>query len=39
MKNIKQNAKWYFLGVLFFANALIWYAIFGEERAVLTMWM
>ncbi|MAG12774.1 competence protein ComEC [bacterium] len=38
MESIRQNAKWYFLGVLFFANALIWCAIFGEERAgILTV--
>jgi len=38
MKNIKQNAKWYLLGVLFLANVLIWYAIFAEERAgILTV--
>lgn len=37
VQNIKRNFKWYFLGLLFAATILVWYAVFAESRNGLTV--
>jgi len=37
MQSIKKNLKYYFLGLLFLAMFLVWYAVFAESRNGLTV--
>ncbi len=38
MQSFRNNARWYFLGLLFAATIFIWYAVFRENRGnVLTI--
>jgi len=37
MQRIKQQFKWYFLGILFIVTLFVWYAVFSESRDGLTV--